>query len=398
MSSWWMDPFKAPSLTTIPCPQKSHPSIASSPGLSSLISLSMGSKAHLRFGPLLLRYVSLALAASSWGVTAGGLRPPACDLFDGRWAYDESYPLYDSASCPFIRREFDCLRYGRPDKMYLKYRWNPNGCDLPRFDGRDLLERWRGKKIMFVGDSLSLNQFDSFLCLLHAAVPDGRTSSNRTEVFTTVRFEDYNVSVMYYLTHYLVDVVREKIGRVLKLDSIQGGRVWLGADVLIFNTWHWWPTRGPAQAWDFIQDGNQILKDMDRTVAFSKALTTWARWVDSSINPATTKVFYQGVSPSHYHGQDWGGSYRESCSGQSQPLNASTYSGGPVPQEAIVKNVLSTISKPVYLLDITFLSQLRKDAHPSKYNGVHFQNDCSHWCLAGLPDTWNQLMYAAVIR
>lgn len=51
------------------------------------------------------------------------------------------------------------------------------------------MERWRGKRIMFVGDSLSLNQFDSLLCLLHAAVPDGRTSSNRTEMLATVRFE-----------------------------------------------------------------------------------------------------------------------------------------------------------------------------------------------------------------
>lgn len=51
----------------------------------------------------------------------------------------------------------------------------------------------------------------------------------------------------------------------------------------------------------------------------------------------------------------------------------------------------------VYLLDITLLSQLRKDAHPSAYGGLdHTGNDCSHWCLPGVPDTWNELLYAAL--
>lgn len=38
---------------------------------------------------------------------------------------------------------------------------------------------------------------------------------------------------------------------------------------------------------------------MDRLVAYEKALNTWATWVDSNVDPAKTKVFFQGVSPDH---------------------------------------------------------------------------------------------------
>ena len=50
----------------------------------------------------------------------------------------------------------------------------------------------------------------------------------------------------YYRSTYLVDIVEESIGRVLKLDSISGD-LWLGADMLIFNTWHWWTHTGKDQ-------------------------------------------------------------------------------------------------------------------------------------------------------
>lgn len=58
---------------------------------------------------------------------------PVCDIFSGRWIQDDTYPLYQYLSCPIIDPEFNCQLYGRPDSEYLRYKWKPADCELPRF-------------------------------------------------------------------------------------------------------------------------------------------------------------------------------------------------------------------------------------------------------------------------
>ncbi|KAM5578415.1 protein trichome birefringence-like 43 [Rosa sericea] len=320
-----------------------------------------------------------------------------CDVSRGNWVHDDSYPLYEASSCPFIEKEFDCVKNGRPDKDYLKYRWQPLGCNLPRFNGIDLLRRLRGKSIMFIGDSLSLNQWQSLACLLHTAVPTAKYTLVRSGGLSAFTFPEYNVKVLFSRNAFLVDIVSTSAGRVLKLDSIslENQKLWTGVDVMIFNTWHWWLHTGRKQAWDLIEEGGKIIgKDMDRLVAYEKALNTWATWVDTHVDPAKTKVFFQGVSPDHSNSSDWGDPKTGSCNGQTEPLPGPSYPHVH-PAEKVVEKVLRTMSKPVQLLDVTNLSQLRKDGHPSFYGlGGHRASDCSHWCLAGVPDTWNILLYA----
>ena len=61
--------------------------------------------------------------------------------------------------------------------------------NLLRFKPRLLLEKLRGKRLMFVGDSLNRNQWESMICLVQSAVPQGRKSLNKTGSISIFRIE-----------------------------------------------------------------------------------------------------------------------------------------------------------------------------------------------------------------
>lgn len=334
-----------------------------------------------------------------------------CALYAGTWVRDDSYPLYQSSQCAsIIDAEFNCQMNGRPDSDYLKYRWKPLNCDLPRFNGIDFLMKMRGKTVMFVGDSLGLNQWESLICMITSSVPRARTQMIRRDPLSTFKFLDYEMTVSFYRAPYLVDIESVQGKRVLRLEDIsRNGNAWRNVDVLSFNTGHWWTHTGSLQGWDFMEAGGTYYQNMDRLEALEKGLRTWANWVDTNIDSSRTRVFFQAISPTHYNPTEWSAgattTTTKNCYGETVPMSGTTYPGAYPDQMRVVNVVIREMGSPAYLLDITMLSQLRKDGHPSIYSGDLSAEqranpgrsaDCSHWCLPGLPDTWNQLFYTAL--
>ncbi|RLN07750.1 protein trichome birefringence-like 19 [Panicum miliaceum] len=60
----------------------------------------------------------------------------ACDLTRGQWVPDDKPPYYTNLTCPFIDDLQNCMRFGKPSLEFMRWRWQPDGCDLPRASTR----------------------------------------------------------------------------------------------------------------------------------------------------------------------------------------------------------------------------------------------------------------------
>lgn len=90
---------------------------------------------HLLLQPLPLRTLRVVIdvdAHKKQRTNHSEVGAENCNLFEGEWVWDDSYPLYQSASCRFLDQGFRCRENGRPDNFYTKWRWRPRHCDLPR--------------------------------------------------------------------------------------------------------------------------------------------------------------------------------------------------------------------------------------------------------------------------
>ncbi|XP_062156396.1 protein trichome birefringence-like 33 [Alnus glutinosa] len=360
----------------------------------------------------------LSRTGKKWGKLpfAIGKTDEGCDVFSGSWVRDETRPLYQESDCPYIQPQLTCQEHGRPEKDYQYWRWQPYDCSLPSFNATLMLETLRGKRMMFVGDSLNRGQYVSMVCLLNSIIPEDAKSMETFDSLTVFTVKEYNATIEFYWAPFLLEsnsdnaVVHRIPDRIVRKGSInKHGRSWKGVDILVFNTYLWWMTglKMKILLGSFDDEVKDIV-ELSTEDAYRMAMKSMLRWVRKNMDPKKTRVFFTSMSPSHGKSIDWGGEPGLNCYNETSLIDDPNYWGSDCRKSVmqVIGDVFSESKFPITFLNITQLSGYRKDAHTSIYkqqwspltpeqkaNPVSYA-DCVHWCLPGLQDTWNELLFA----
>ncbi|KAL3535508.1 hypothetical protein ACH5RR_003969 [Cinchona calisaya] len=340
-----------------------------------------------------------------------------CNLGKGKWVIDDNQPLYSGLGCKqWLASMWACRMTQRTDFEYEKLRWWPKDCNMEEFTGSKFLRRMFNKTLAFVGDSLGRQQFQSMMCMITGGEerPDVLDVGNEYGLVKApgstrpdgwaYRFPSTNTTILYYWSASLCDLeplnVSNRVTDVaMHMDRPPAflRRFLHKFDVLVLNTGHHW-NRGKLKAnrWIMYVGGVPNTNRKIADIAGAKNFTVYSivGWVNSQLPKYPgLKAFYRSISPRHFFNGDWntGGT----CDNTS-PISA----GKEVVQDESIDPLAAGAVKGtgVKLLDITALSQLRDEGHISRYSikatpGVQ---DCLHWCLPGVPDTWNEILFAQI--
>ncbi|KAK7399365.1 hypothetical protein VNO78_10547 [Psophocarpus tetragonolobus] len=344
-------------------------------------------------------------------------RNKVCNHAKGKWVADSRRPLYSGFSCKqWLSIMWSCRMTQRPDFSFEGYRWQPENCDMQEFERSAFLRKMQDKTIAFIGDSLGRQQFQSLMCMATGGEANPEVENVGWQYGLVkprgairpdgwaYRFPKTNTTILYYWSASLCDLqplnISDKQTNVaMHLDRPPAfmSRFLHRFDVLVLNTGHHW-NRGKLNAnrWVMHVNGKPNEDRNIAEIANAKNLTIYSvvRWLDLQLvlHPRL-KAFFRTISPRHFFNGDWntGGSCDNTI-----PLT----NGSEVTQEGSLDPIIEGALKgtKIKILDITALSQLRDEAHMSRYTfrGTLNSSDCLHWCLPGIPDTWNELLVAQI--
>ncbi|XP_010257817.1 PREDICTED: protein trichome birefringence-like 19 [Nelumbo nucifera] len=348
--------------------------------------------------------------------TKGAASTTQCDIFTGEWVPNPEAPYYTNLSCWAIHEHQNCMKYGRPDTEFMKWRWKPNDCELPIFNPAKFLQLVTGKSLAFVGDSVARNQMQSLICLLSRVEYPVDVSYTADEHFKRWKYMSYNFTIASFWTPFLVKAEETEADGPTKtglfnlyLDEFNPE--WTTQiddfDYLIISAGHWFFRPGM-----YYEKGQLVgcryclienVTDLPMSYGYRKAIHTALRAINS-LESFKGVTILRTFAPSHFENGLWnqGGNClrRRPYRSKEKRLDGTDLELYRIQVEEF-KVAAERGGKrgglKFRLLDTTQASLLRPDGHPSRYGhwpheNVTLYNDCVHWCLPGPIDTWNDFL------
>lgn len=109
---------------------------------------------------------------------------------------------------------------------------------------------------------------------------------------------------------------------------------------------------------------------------------------------------------------EWKPGTDDNCFNERHPIEGPYWgTGSNLDIMRIVQDVLKRMKVNVTVFNITQSSEYRKDGYASIFgerkgklltkeqrSDPKNYADCIHWCLPGVPDTWNEILYALLLQ
>ncbi|XP_076943106.1 protein trichome birefringence-like 14 [Bidens hawaiensis] len=349
------------------------------------------------------------------GVLMSNVENKSCNFGKGKWVKDGTRPLYSGFGCKqWLSAMWACRLTQRTDFAYEKLRWQPKDCQMDNFSGPKFLKRMQDKTLAFIGDSLGRQQFQSLMCMITGGeerqdVQDVGKEYGLVKARGSVRpdgwayrFPVTNTTILYYWSASLckldpIDPKNKTTYFAMHLDRPPAflQRYISRFSVVVLNTGHHW-NRGKLNQnrWIMYVGGKPNTDRKIADIAHAKNLTIHSivKWVNGQLPKYPwLKAFYRSISPRHFFNGDWnsGGTCDSTSPGALEVLKNES-------SDSMASGAVKGTN--VTLLDITALSEVREEGHISRYSirATPGMQDCLHWCLPGVPDTWNELLFAQI--
>ncbi|KAK8588656.1 hypothetical protein V6N13_087561 [Hibiscus sabdariffa] len=304
-----------------------------------------------------------------------------CDVFKGKWVPYPQGPYYSNETCRLIVDQQNCMKFGRPDTEFMKWRWKPDDCELPLFDAAHFLEIVAGKSMAFVGDSVARNQMESLLCLLaHEANPEDVSHYSKRWFYA-----DYNFTLSAIWSPFLVksrvaDINGNSSNGLFSLYLDEADEAWAKEiekfDYVIISAGQWF-----FRSQLFYENGRIIgcyncnqnnITSISKYQAYRTAFGTALQTILSHKNYNGT-TFLRTFSAAHYENGDWDnggncGRTRPFAHNETklQEFNMEFYS---IQAEELRKAKEKGKKRGLTfeLINTTEIMWLRPDGHPSRY-------------------------------
>jgi hypothetical protein len=322
-------------------------------------------------------------------------RKPACsassDLEEGTWesSHAPAYAAYPA--CPFLRPWDACPL----DTLGMALRqFAPSSCAMGELDASALHRMLAGRLLLFIGDSIQVQHFSSFACMLHAQDPSNVNRSTllwRSPNTLSKRCDGQA------LCHYEHGCVFFNSGLKLCVCAVVGLEQRLYSrckrtyaprkdDIVYYGSIGIHYTGEMGSKVDPLNVARLAVRET------SLVFSTFGYSRSGGRQPGSPRLLWREVTAQHF--EHPGGHYKQILETDNYNMKTATKqpcSANHTLQEMNEYQRWNQHTNPIVaaanitVVRVWLMTAMLWDAH------VAF-GDCTHWCLPGLPDSWGRIL------